>query len=103
MKKIFIHSYYSEDGCATDGLYEVSFPDDFNFRNVEKTFKESFDELEEKIENDSDDERDYVRDLGELLDYLKEKKVIIGYRVRSHLNFDCDNGILSGAYEALLY
>lgn len=102
MKNIFIRSYYSEDG-GIDGLYEVSFPDGYDFRHVEELFKCSYEELQEKIENDFDDDRILVRDLGELLDYLKERNIIIDYKVHPALNFDCDYGILSGAYEALLY
>ena len=104
MKNIFIHSYYGEDG-GIDGLYEVSFADDYDFKhpNVEELFKSSFEELEEKIENDFDEDRVLVRDLGELLDYLKEHKIILGYKVHPILKFDCDYGVLSGAYEAGLY
>ena len=102
MKNIFIHSYYSEDG-GVDGLYEVSFPDGYDFKHVEDLFKCSFEELEEKIENDFDEDRILVRDLGELLDYLKEHKIILGYKVHPVLKLDCDYGVLSGAYEAGLY
>ena len=102
MKNVFIHSYFGTDE-GVDGLYEVSFPDGFDFREIEDLFHNSFEELEEKIENDPNDKREVVGDMGELLDYMKEQNLIEGYTVHQTLMFDCDYGNLSGAYEALLY
>lgn len=81
MQIMNIESYYSEDDSVKDGLYTVVYADGKELKNeIERAY--------DKLNQDGE----LVKDLAEVLDYLKKKKVVFSYAEIPMEKFDCDYG-----------